>query len=147
AAPSAGGLLGARLARPLVRQVGQYRVLVASGALRAVWPVGLAFVGPGTGGLLLVIVVEFGLILCCGVFNPVHATYRLQRTPADRVTRTLTAWTVTTRASTALLTALWGVLGGLFGPRTAVGLAGVLLLATPLLLPRSPADGGGGLRP
>lgn len=139
AAPSAGGLLGARLARPLVRRFGPYRVLVASGALRAVWPVGLAFVGPGTGGLLLVIVVEFGLILCCGVFNPVHATYRLQRTPADRVTRTLTAWTVTTRASTALLTALWGVLGGLLGPRTAVGLAGVLLLATPLLLPRRPA--------
>jgi hypothetical protein len=28
------------------------------------------------------------------------------------------------------------VLGELLGPRTAIGLAGVLLLATPLLLPR-----------
>ncbi|MER6345989.1 MFS transporter [Streptomyces sp. NPDC001595] len=137
AAPSIGGLLGARLARPLVTRFGQRRVLVASGALRAVWPVGLAFVGPGTGGLLLVIGVELGLIFCCGVFNPVHATCRLARTPADRVTRTLSAWAVTTRASTALLTALWGVLGALLGTRTAIGLAGVLLLATPLLLPRA----------
>ncbi|KOV92302.1 MFS transporter [Streptomyces sp. NRRL B-3648] len=136
AAPSIGGLLGSRLARPLVTRFGQHEVLLAAGALRALWPVGLAFLGPGTGGLLLVMGVELGLIFCCGVFNPVYATYRLRRTPADRVTRTLSAWQVTTRASTALLTALWGVLGSVLGPRTAIGLAGVLLLATPLLLPR-----------
>ncbi|MFF9571945.1 MFS transporter [Streptomyces sp. NPDC014685] len=136
AAPALGGLLGSRLARPLVTRFGQHRVLVGSGALRAIWPVGLVFLGPGTGGLLLVIGVEFGLILCCGVFNPVQSTCRLRRTATDRVTRTLTVWAVTTKGSTALLTALWGVLGGLLGPRTAIGLAGVLLLATPLLLPR-----------
>ncbi|MER5569414.1 MFS transporter [Streptomyces goshikiensis] len=139
AVPSIGGLLGSRLARPLVARFGQREVLVGAGALRALWPVGLAFLGPGTGGLLLVMGVEFGLILCCGVFNPVCATCRLERTPADRVARTLSAWAVTTKAGTALLTALWGVLGALLGPRTAIGLAGVLLLATPLLLPRRAA--------
>ncbi|MFD0375874.1 MFS transporter [Streptomyces sp. NPDC127112] len=138
AAPSVGGLLGSRLARPLVTRYGQHRVLTVSGTLRALWSVGLAFVGPGTGGLLLVTGVEFGLILCCGVFNPVCATYRLERTPSGRVTRTLSAWAVTTKAATALLTALWGVLGTLLGPRPALALAGVLLLATPLLLPRLP---------
>ncbi|MFI0481336.1 MFS transporter [Actinomadura sp. 9N215] len=136
AAPAVGGLFGARLARPLVARFGRRRVLVVAGTLRALWPVGLALVGPGTAGLLLVMGVELGLIFCCGVFNPVCAAYRLERTATGRVTRTLTAWTVTTRAATALLTALWGVLGGLLGVRTAIGLAGVLLLATPLLLPR-----------
>ncbi|MFF0574935.1 MFS transporter [Streptosporangium saharense] len=136
AVPAIGGLLGSRLTRPLVARFGQHRVLVVAGTLRALWPVGLAFVGPGTGGLLLVMGVEFGLILCCGVFNPVQATYRLERTANDRITRTLSAWSVTTKATTALLTATWGVLGTLFGPRTAIGLAGVFLLATPLLLPR-----------
>ncbi|MER6148818.1 MFS transporter, partial [Streptomyces hirsutus] len=126
-------------ARPLVTRFGQHRVLVAAGTLRAIWPLGLAFLGPGTGGLLLVIGVELGLIFCCGVFNPVCATYRLERTASGRVTRTLTAWAVTTKASAALLTAVWGVLGGLLGPRTAIGLAGVFLLATPLLLPRRTA--------
>ncbi|MGW1765890.1 MFS transporter [Streptomyces sp. NPDC002073] len=149
AAPAIGGLLGARLARPLVTRFGQHRVLVAAGTLRASWPVGLVFLRPGTGGLLLVMGVELGLILCCAVFNPVCATYRLQRTAPDRVARTLSAWAVTTKASTALLTAVWGALGGLFGPRPAIGLAGALLLTTPLLLPRrtapphpeAPADG------
>ncbi|WP_157549470.1 MFS transporter [Nonomuraea candida] len=136
AAPAIGGLLGARLARPLATRFGQRRVLVAAGTLRAIWPAGLVFVGPGTGGLLLVMGVELGLIFCCGVFNPVSATCRLDRTAPGRVARTLTAWTVTTRAATALLTAVWGVLGALLGPRMAIGLAGALLLATPLLLPR-----------
>ncbi|MFD8807142.1 MFS transporter [Streptomyces sp. NPDC059597] len=140
AAPSLGGLLGSRLARPLVARYGQDRVLRATGTLRAVWPLGLAFVGPGTGGLLLVMGVELGLIFCCGVFNPVSAACRLERTRADRVTRVLSAWTVTTKATTALLTAVWGVLGTLLGPRTAIGLAGLLLLATPLLLPRRTAE-------
>ncbi|MBG0831951.1 MFS transporter [Planomonospora sp. ID67723] len=139
AAPAIGGLLGSRLARPLVTRFGQHQVLVVAGTLRALWPVGLAFLGPGTGGLLLVMGVELGLVFCCGVFNPVYATYRLERTATDRIARTLSAWAVTTKASTALLTAAGGVLGGLLGPRTAIGLAGVLLLATPLLLPRRPA--------
>ena len=41
------------------------------------------------------------------------------------------------------MTALWGVLGSIVGPRTAIALGGVLLLATPLLLTRrdrAPAD-------
>ncbi|MFB6808032.1 MFS transporter [Streptomyces sp. NPDC056387] len=135
AAPSVAGLLGSRLARPLATRFGQHRVLAVAGSLRAVWPVALAFPGPGTAGLLLVIGIELGLVFCCGVFNPVQATYRLRCTPADRVARTLSAWAVTTKASTALLTAVWGVLAALLGPRTAIGLAGVLVLATPLLLP------------
>lgn len=136
AAPSVAGLLGSWLARPLVTRFGPHRILTAAGALRALWPLGLAFPGPGAAGLFLVIAVELGLILCCAVFNPVCATYRLDRTPSGRVTRTLSAWSVTTRATTALLTAVWGVLGGLLGPRTAIALAGALLLSTPLFLPR-----------
>ncbi|WP_431683020.1 MFS transporter [Kitasatospora sp. KL5] len=147
AAPSTGGLLGSRLARPLAARFGQHRVLVAAGALRALWPLGLAFPGPGAGGLLLVMGVELGLIFCCGVFNPLCATYRLERTATDRVARTLSAWAVTTKASTALLTALWGVLGGLLGPRAAIALAGVLLLATPLLLPRGGRGSAGRCAP
>ncbi|MFJ8193896.1 MFS transporter [Streptomyces sp. NPDC096094] len=136
AVPCAGGLVGSRLARTLVARFGQHRVLVTSGVLRVCWPVGLAFVGPGTSGLALVMVVEFGLITSIGVFNPVYATRRLELTPTDRVARTLSAWTVSGKLATAGLTAVWGLLAGLTGTRAAVALAGVLLLATPLLLPR-----------
>ncbi|KUO02438.1 MFS transporter [Streptomyces caeruleatus] len=136
AVPCLGGLLGSRLSRPLVARYGRRRVLLTTGTLRACWPVGLAFVGPGTSGLLLVMAVEFGLITCMGVFTPALATTRLERTPPDRTTRTLSAWSITSRTTTAAVTALWGLLAALTGPRTAIALAGVLLLATPLLLPR-----------
>ncbi|MCW2139798.1 MFS transporter [Actinoplanes cyaneus] len=134
--PCLGGLLGARLARRIVGRFGERRTLLVSGTLRACWSIGLAFVGPGTGGLVLVIAVQFGLVTCMGVFNPVFATYRLEQTATDRVARTLTAWSITSSATIAAMTALWGVLAAVTSPRAAIALAGLLLLATPLLLPR-----------
>ena len=134
--PSIGGLMGSRLARRLVPRFGERRVLLVSGTLRACWPIGLAFVGPGTAGLVLVMAVELGVIVSCAVFNPVYSTIRLRQTDAGRVARTLSAWSVITKATAAAMTALWGLLAGLTGPRAAIALAGVLVLATPLLLPR-----------
>ncbi|HEY3464693.1 MAG TPA: MFS transporter [Amycolatopsis sp.] len=136
AVPCLGGLAGSRLTPRLVRRFGRHPVLVTSGALRACWLLALAFLPGGTGGLAYVVVVELGLIVCCSVFNPVLATYRLEQLPADRIARTLSAWSVSTKASIAATTAVWGVLAGLTGPRVALGVAGVLVLATPLLLPR-----------
>ena len=52
----------------------------------------------------------------CGVFNPVFATYRLEHTATDRVARTLSAWSVTSNATIAALTALWGLLAGAHQP-------------------------------
>ncbi|MFB7176551.1 MFS transporter [Streptomyces sp. NPDC056257] len=136
AVPCVGGLIGARLAPRLVARFGRHRVMVTAGTLRACWLLGLALVGPGTAGLVLVMAVELGLITCMGVFNPVFATYRLDRTPADRVARTLSAWSVTSKATIAALTALWGLLAGITGARTAIVIAGLLAMATPFLLPR-----------
>jgi nitrate reductase NapE component len=137
--PCLGGLAGSRLAPRLVARFGRRAVLLTTGTLRACWCAGLAFVRPGAAGLLLVIAVELGLITCMGVFNPVFAAYRLEQTATDRTARVLAAWSVSSSAVIAALTALWGLLAGLTGPRTAIGLAGLLLLATPLLLPRPAA--------
>ncbi len=134
--PCVGGLVGSRLARRLVARFGQRRVLLASGALRACWSWALAFVPRGAAGIALVIVVQFGLVASSGVFNPVLATLRLHLTPPDRVARTLSAWSVSTKLSIAALTALWGLLAAVVGPRAAIGAAGALMLLTPLLLPR-----------
>ncbi|MFD6171081.1 MFS transporter [Streptomyces coeruleorubidus] len=147
AVPCTGGLLGSRLAPWLVTRFGRHRVMLGAGVLRAGWSLGLAFVGPGAAGLALVMVVEFGLITCCAVFNPVFATYRLERTPADRVIRTLSAWSATGKATTAAVTALWGLLAHLTGPRPAIALAGVFLLFTPALLPRRDHAPGPGPEP
>ncbi|MEH0423231.1 MFS transporter [Streptomyces sp. B21-083] len=136
AVPCTGGLIGSRLSRPLVARYGRRRIMRTFGTLRVCWPVGMVFLHGGTSGLVLVMVVQLGLITSMGVFNPVYATYRLQHTPADRVARTLSAWSVSSKLTIAALTALWGLLAALTTPLTAVGAAGVLILATPLLLPR-----------
>lgn len=134
--PCVGGIIGSRLARRLVARFGRHRVLLTVGTLRACWSLGLAFIRPGAAGLVLVIVVEFGLITCMGVFNPVFATYRLEQVPTDRIVRALSAWSVTSKVTVAAMTGLWGLLAGVTGPRTAIAVAGLLMLFTPFLLPR-----------
>lgn len=136
AAPCLGGLVGSRLARRVVTRYGRHRVLRTAGTLRAVWLIGLAFTPPGTAGLVTVIAVELAIIVHMSLYTPVLATYRLEQTPQHLVARTLTAWSIGQQAAIAVLTALAGLLADATGPRTALTVAGLLILATPLLLPR-----------
>ncbi len=135
-APCVGGLIGSRLARRLVARYGQHKVMLTAGILRVCWPLGLAFIGPGVAGIVLVIAVQLGLVTCMGVFNPVFATYRLEQTEPDRVARTLSAWSVSSNATIAAMTALWGLLASITGPRAGIAIAGLLILPAGLLLHR-----------
>jgi MFS family permease len=136
AAPCLGGLIGSRLAGTVVARYGHHRILRTVGTLRAVWLIGLAFVQPGVAGLATVIAVELAIIISMSLYNPVLATYRLEHTPDDRVARTLSAWSISSSAAIAILSALGGLLAEATSPRTAVTIAGLLILASPLLLPR-----------
>ncbi|GAA4538926.1 MFS transporter [Amycolatopsis samaneae] len=136
AVPCVGGLLGSRLARHVTARFGERTVLRVFGTLRACWSLGLAFVQPGVAGLAVVMVTEFGLIVCVSLFAPVLAAYRLNTVEADRQARVLTAWSIGTSLSIAVITVAWGLLAQLVGPRPAIALAGVALLATPFVLPR-----------
>lgn len=141
--PCLGGLIGSRLARRLAGRFGAHRIMLIAGALRAVWSLWLAFIPSGIGGIALVIAVQFCLVGCVGVFNPVFAAYRLEQTGPDRIARTLSAWSVASSATVAAMTALWGILAGVTSIRTAVAVAGLLMLATPLLLPWRAMDADG----
>jgi MFS family permease len=136
AVPCIGGLIGSRLARRAASRYGEQSVLRVFGVLRACWPLGLAFIRPGLAGLLIVMAAELGLIICASIFNPVFAAYRLTNTDTDRQARVLTAWSISTSTSIAVITLAWGLLAQLTSPRAALALAGVVLLGTPFLLPR-----------
>jgi predicted MFS family arabinose efflux permease len=136
AAPCVGGLIGSRLARRVVARYGQQRVFRTVGTLRAVWLIGLAFIRPGVVGLVTVMAVELAIIINMSLYSPVLATYRLEHTPRHLVARTLSAWSIGQQASIAVFTALGGLLANATSPRTALTVAGLLILATPLLLPR-----------
>lgn len=137
AAPCLGGLVGSRLARRVVARHGRQWVFRTVGTLRAVWLIGLAFVRPGVVGLVTVMAVELAIIVNMSLYGPVLATYRLEHTPRQLVARTLSAWSIGQQASIAVCTALGGLLADATGPRTALTAAGLLILATPLLLPRA----------
>ncbi|WP_060950379.1 MFS transporter [Streptomyces hygroscopicus] len=136
AAPCLGGLIGSRLARRVVARYGRPAVFRTVGTLRAIWLIGLAFVRPGVVGLVTVMAVELAIIVNMSLYTPVLATYRLEHTPGHLVARTLTAWSIGQQVSIATLTALGGLLAGVTSPRTALTVAGLVILATPLLLPR-----------
>jgi MFS family permease len=135
AAPCIGGLIGSRSAHRLVERFGRRWVMLASGTLRVIWPLGLAFIPAGAAGLAMVFGLQLALLVCIGVYAPTFATYRLEQTDDDVVARTLSAWSVTGNVTIAALTVLWGVLAAATGLRVAIAAAGLLLLATPLLMP------------
>ena len=135
--PCVGGLAGARLAQPLATRFGRQQVMRVAGSLRACWSIGLAFLAPGVPGLLIVLIVQTGLVTSMGVFSPIYATHRLEQTPTDRVARVLAAWSVSSSATIAAMTAVWGLLAAATGARAAIAIAGVLMLATPVLLLRA----------
>jgi MFS family permease len=136
AAPCVGGLIGSRLARRVVARYGRHRVFRTVGTLRAVWLIGLAFVRPGVVGLVTVMVVELAIIISMSLYMPVLATYRLEHTPKDRIARMLSAWSIGQQAAIASFTALGGLLADVTSPRTALAVIGLLILTSPLLLPR-----------
>ncbi|MEU1203749.1 MFS transporter [Nocardia sp. NPDC005825] len=142
AAPCLGGLLGSRLAGRVVARYGQFRILRVVGTLRAIWLIGLVFVQPGVIGLVTVIVVELAIIINMSLYTPVLATYRLEHTPKDLVARTLSAWSISSGLAIAGLSALGGLLASVTSPRTAIAVAGLVILVSPLLLPREERPGG-----
>ncbi len=110
--PALGGLVGARLSARLVARYGRHRVMTVSGWLRSVFPLASRSsdrASPTAHGDRRR---EPGDRLH-GVFNPVNATERLRRTPADHAARVLTAWSVSSRLAQAALVAAWGVLATL----------------------------------
>ena len=142
--PCAGGFVASRLASRLTARFGRQRMLLIAGTARACFPLGLAFTFAGFGGLAFFVVVQAGLIFFMGLYIPVYATYRLELLGDSHVARGLTAYSITSNATTALLTALWGVLATLTSARVAIAVAGVLLLTTPALLPRGGTGKQGG---
>jgi hypothetical protein len=106
------------------------------GTLRAVWLIGLAFIRPGVGGLVTVTAVELAIIVSMSLYSPVLATYRLEHTPEHRVARTLSAWSIGQQASIATCTALGGLLADVTSTEAALTVVGLLILVSPLLLPR-----------
>ncbi|WP_327173165.1 MFS transporter [Streptomyces sp. NBC_01336] len=133
--PCLGGVLGSRLTPLLTRRFGQRRVLLLSGVLRTLWIVLLPLTPSGAPGVFTIVAADFGLLFAAGIFNPSFTTYRMAATPDAFMSRVATSWSVGAKTSQAAFMIAGGILAGAAGVRGALLVAGLLCMASALLLP------------
>jgi MFS family permease len=130
-----GGILGAMCTPPLAQRFGERAVLLGTGSLRTVWILLIALAPAGVGGLLVITAANFGLLFSAGIFNPTFVAYRLRESGDEHVARVHAAWLVTTRTVIPLGVLAAGALAAATSPRTAIAVAGGVLLLSSGLLP------------
>jgi MFS family permease len=133
--PCIGGVIGARLAPPLTRRFGLHRMLIVFGVLRTPWLLLLPLATPGTGGMVLILVAETGVLIAAGAFNPSFTTYRMEATADGFMARVQSSWSITSRTVQPAFMAAGGALAGLTSLRFALVVAGALCLISAFVLP------------
>jgi MFS family permease len=130
--PCLGGILGAFIAR---RVADERTKLLGFGVGRTLFMILLAVAPAGTGGLLVITVSQFLLILCAGAFNPTFATYRMRATEDGFMSRVLSAWSISQRVAQPIGIMAGGVLATLTSTRVALAVLSGVLLTSGFLLP------------
>ncbi|MFE2051552.1 MFS transporter [Streptomyces sp. NPDC059459] len=133
--PCLGGVLGSRLTPLLTRRIGQRRILLVSGVARTLWTVLLPLAPSGVLGLCVIVAADFGLLFSAGVFNPSFTTYRMAATPDAFMSRVGTSWSVGAKACQAACVIAGGLIAAAADVRGALLVAGLLCMASALLLP------------
>ena len=133
--PCLGGVLGSRLTPLLTRRFGQRRILLLSGVARTLWTILLPLTPPGALGVLVIVTADFGLLFSAGVFNPSFTTYRMAATPDAFMSRVGTSWSVGAKTCQAAFVIAGGLIAAAAGVRGALLIAGLLCIASALLLP------------
>ncbi|MFD7934008.1 MFS transporter [Streptomyces sp. NPDC059755] len=133
--PCLGGVLGSRLAPPLTRRFGPRRILLLSGVARTLWTILLPLAPAGALGVFIIVAVDFGLLFAAGVFNPSFTTYRMEATQDAFMSRVGVSWSVSSKTCQAVFMIAGGLLADVAGVRGTLLIAGVLCLASALLLP------------
>ncbi|MET8165853.1 MFS transporter [Streptomyces sp. NPDC005329] len=133
--PCLGGVLGSRLTPPLTRRFGQRRILLLSGVARTLWTILLPLAPSGALGVFTIVAADFGLLFAAGVFNPSFTTYRMEATQDTFMSRVGTSWSVSSKTCQAAFMIAGGLIADAAGVRGALLIAGVLCMASALLLP------------
>ncbi|WP_239080784.1 MFS transporter [Streptomyces coelicoflavus] len=128
-------MLGARPTPPLTRRFGERRILLLSGVARTVWTILLPLTPSGALGVFVIVAVDFGLLFSAGVFNPSFTTYRMAATPDAFMSRVGTSWSVGSKTCQAVFVIAGGFIAAAAGVRGALLIAGLLCMASALLLP------------
>ncbi|MFJ7965482.1 MFS transporter [Streptomyces sp. NPDC096324] len=133
--PCLGGVLGSRLTPLLTRRFGGRRILLLSGLGRTLWTILLPLAPSGALGVFVIVAADFGLLFSAGVFGPSFTTYRMAATPDAFMSRVGTSWSVGSKTCQAIFMIAGGLIAAATGVRSALLIAGLLCMASALLLP------------
>ncbi|WP_406294725.1 MFS transporter [Streptomyces sp. NBC_00624] len=145
--PCLGGVLGSRLTPLLTRRFGQRRILLLSGVARTLWTILLPLTPSGALGVCVIVAADFGLLFSAGVFGPLFTTYRMAATSDAFMSRVATSWSVGSKSCQAVFMLAGGLITAAAGVRGALLIAGLLCMASALLLPWREARVSTGLVP
>ncbi|MCP2322890.1 MFS family permease [Hamadaea flava] len=129
------GIAGSLLVKPILARFSQHHVLLITGVGRNLWLGLIPFATTGTSGFVLITVSEFLLLLFVGVFNPTFATYRMNATDDQHMSRVAVAWSISTKIAQPIFIAAAGALAAATSARTVLIVYSVLLIASSVLLP------------
>lgn len=90
---------------------------------------------PGTPGLVVIVIAETLLLFFAGSFNPVFAGYRANHTTAQRMSRVITAWSITSKLTQPVFVLATGIIVAATDARTAITATAALTLTSVALLP------------
>ena len=134
-AAGAAGVIGSMLAKPVGRRLGEHRLLLLSGVGRNLWLGLVPFAPAGTAGLVTLCASEFLLVLFAGMFSPTFATYRMNVTDDEHMSRVVMAWQITNKIVQPVFIAAAGALAAVTSARTALIVLAAVLLSGVVLLP------------
>lgn len=135
--PGLGGVLGSLCTKHLTARLGARQVLLGFGVGRTLWLGFISLAPVGTGGLAVIMISEFLLLFCAGVFNPTFVTYRMTATADSHMSRVTTAWSVSSRAAQPVFILAGGILATLTSVRISLAIGAGALLTSALFLPWS----------
>jgi MFS family permease len=133
--PAVGGMIGSRFAPRLQQRYGSMSILLAFGTLRTVWMVGIALAPAGPLAFPSLIIFDFMLMVCAGVFNPTFATYRTSIVDDRFMARVSAAWPSTAMVVQPAFMLAGAGLVAAFGVRVTLIVASILLISSSVLLP------------
>ncbi|MFE3928383.1 GNAT family N-acetyltransferase [Streptomyces sp. YIM B13508] len=113
----------------------QRRTLLVSGVARTLWTILLPLTPSGAIGVFVIVAADFGLLFSAGIFNPSFTTYRMAATPDAFMSRVGTSWSVGAKTCQAAFVIAGGLIAAAAGVRGALLIAGLLCMASALLLP------------
>ncbi|MEU4238660.1 MFS transporter [Actinoplanes sp. NPDC026619] len=125
---SVAGIVGSLVVKPLRRRLGEHRVLLFAGVGRNLWLFLVPFAPASTVGLVMLTAADFLLVLFAGMFSPTFATYRMNATDDEHMSRVVMAWSITNKIVQPACIAAAGLLAAATSAKTAlIVLAAVLL--------------------